>query len=240
MARIVKDYDERKAELLETAKILFMKKGYEDVSINMIIDVVGVSKGAFYHYFNSKEELLDELVDVLVKEALQINRMLFDNENLTPFEKIQLMFQSNFNWKVENAETTYFFIKLFYQTQNLYLRDRFYSKINNQIVPMLVKEIEAGNKMGDFNCPYPYYGAQFLLNLGNGFIDHLVKLMLDLPVKKENIDEILGFVEAYIWMYERFLGIEKEKLCPFDDNYALKIQEMADGFRKFDQSLNEN
>jgi len=55
--RISKDGDIRKQELLDAALQLFYEKGYEKTSVNDIIEKVGVSKGAFYYYFKSKEEV---------------------------------------------------------------------------------------------------------------------------------------------------------------------------------------
>ena len=37
---------------------LFYKKGYENTTIKDIIEEIGVSKGAFYHYFESKEDVI--------------------------------------------------------------------------------------------------------------------------------------------------------------------------------------
>ncbi|MCK4578956.1 MAG: TetR/AcrR family transcriptional regulator, partial [Candidatus Marinimicrobia bacterium] len=54
MARVLKEYDERKTEFLDAARELFYSLGYEQTSVNTIIEKVGVSKGTFYHYFKSK------------------------------------------------------------------------------------------------------------------------------------------------------------------------------------------
>lgn len=41
---------------------LFLEKGYDKVSMNELVRVSGMSKGAFYHYFTSKEELYKEAI----------------------------------------------------------------------------------------------------------------------------------------------------------------------------------
>ena len=61
--RIVKAHDERKNEIIDTAQNLFMTKGYSTCSVAEIIDAIGIAKGTFYHYFKSKEEVLDAIVD---------------------------------------------------------------------------------------------------------------------------------------------------------------------------------
>ena len=49
--------------LLESAKILFSQKGYYATSVEDIVESAGFSKGAFYFYFKSKEELFKSLVE---------------------------------------------------------------------------------------------------------------------------------------------------------------------------------
>jgi len=61
MVRITKEYHVRKNELLDTAQELFFTQGYEQTTVETIIQKVGVSKGTFYYYFKSKEDLLDKL-----------------------------------------------------------------------------------------------------------------------------------------------------------------------------------
>ena len=54
----MRGYDERRAEILDSAQKQFFLKGYETASVNEIIEAAGISKGTFYHYFESKDELL--------------------------------------------------------------------------------------------------------------------------------------------------------------------------------------
>ena len=70
MARIVKEYDARHAEFLDVAQTLFFSKGYEQTSVQDIINTVGVAKGTFYHYFRSKVEVLDALVQRMFEQTL--------------------------------------------------------------------------------------------------------------------------------------------------------------------------
>lgn len=51
----------KRALVAETALRLFAERGYDHVSVGDIIEATGTSKGTFYHYFRSKEELLCEL-----------------------------------------------------------------------------------------------------------------------------------------------------------------------------------
>jgi AcrR family transcriptional regulator len=58
MTRIVKEPEERRKELIDTAERLFIAQGYDQTSVSDIVKEVNVSQGAFYYYFDSKEDVL--------------------------------------------------------------------------------------------------------------------------------------------------------------------------------------
>jgi AcrR family transcriptional regulator len=61
--RVIKHPDVRRAEILDRATELFLRRGYDNVSLNDLIADAGVSKGAFYHWFSSKEALITALAE---------------------------------------------------------------------------------------------------------------------------------------------------------------------------------
>jgi AcrR family transcriptional regulator len=69
MPRVVKHPDIRRAELLDRAAGLFVRHGYDNVSLNDLIADAGVSKGAFYHWFPSKAALIEALAERSAREA---------------------------------------------------------------------------------------------------------------------------------------------------------------------------
>ncbi|MGH9884318.1 MAG: TetR/AcrR family transcriptional regulator [bacterium] len=57
-ARRVRRPDERPQEILEAALTVFAERGFHDARLEEIADAAGVTKGAIYHYFDTKEDLL--------------------------------------------------------------------------------------------------------------------------------------------------------------------------------------
>ena len=85
---ISKEGDVRKQELLDAALQLFTEKGYEGTSINDIIKKVGVTKGAFYYYFKSKEEVLDILTERQTDIIIGFLQKIAVEENVSVIEKL--------------------------------------------------------------------------------------------------------------------------------------------------------
>ena len=80
MGRTVKVYDDRRTEILSAAQELFFSKGYEATTVQEIIDAVGIAKGTFYHYFESKVDLLDALIASMTEQQLQNAQAILNEE----------------------------------------------------------------------------------------------------------------------------------------------------------------
>lgn len=61
---------ERKAEILTAARSLFTQRGISAVSVSQIIAYAGISKGGFYHHFDTKETLVSEVVSDFAEQVL--------------------------------------------------------------------------------------------------------------------------------------------------------------------------
>ena len=79
-----------KQHILETAERLFTEKGLENVNVEDVVKEVGVTRGAFYHYFKSREELISS---VMYKTFNDNNPFLLANkqEGLNALEKLRFL-----------------------------------------------------------------------------------------------------------------------------------------------------
>ncbi len=73
-----------KEHILKTSLLLFLQKSYRDVTMKDIVEKTGLSKGAFYHYFTSKEELFKEITDYFLSMG-KIDYSLFSKESFNEF-----------------------------------------------------------------------------------------------------------------------------------------------------------
>ncbi|MDE6762437.1 MAG: TetR/AcrR family transcriptional regulator, partial [Oscillospiraceae bacterium] len=90
--------------ILETATRLFVQKGYERTSIQDIINNLGgLSKGAIYHHFKSKEDILIAVTSKMTEES---NKMLFEIRNstgMTGKEKLKKLLTDSVNRPVHDS-----------------------------------------------------------------------------------------------------------------------------------------
>ena len=89
--------------ILEAAFRLFMEKGYEHTSIQDIIDNLGgLSKGAIYHHFKSKEDILVAVTDKMTEESNQMLAEIRDRTDLSGKEKLRTIFKESISRPVQN------------------------------------------------------------------------------------------------------------------------------------------
>jgi len=209
MARIIKEFHERKNEILDIAQELFLTRGYEKTSVENIIKKVGVAKGTFYYYFKSKEDLLDKLVNRMTsKIKVEIKKMV-EKKDLDAISKLEKAYSAAGNIKLENIHLIKLMLKVLYKKDNLILRYKVYKSNIELIVPEFAKIIEQGVKEESFNTSYPYEAARLFFELGWTLGDTMSKLLLELDEKSENMDKMLKEIEVYEDAMERILGAKK-------------------------------
>ncbi|WP_342759149.1 TetR/AcrR family transcriptional regulator [Kineothrix sedimenti] len=82
--------------ILDVAFRLFMQKGYEHTSIQDIIDNLGgLSKGAIYHHFKSKEEILIAVTDRMTSDSNQMLAVIRDRSDMNGKEKLKAIFKES-------------------------------------------------------------------------------------------------------------------------------------------------
>lgn len=89
--------------ILDVASRLFMEKGYEHTSIQDIIDHLGgLSKGAIYHHFKSKEDILVAVTDRMTEESNRMLTVIRDRTDLNGKDKLKTIFKESILRPVQN------------------------------------------------------------------------------------------------------------------------------------------
>ena len=208
------DPKERKKEYLETALELFNEKGYEKTTVKDIIDAMGVSKGAFYHYFQSKEDVIEEISDVFAERVLRQTEILADRKDLTPVEKINELFQMVQGYKKSHREKRKKIKEIFREDENLKLQRRIILKLRSQMMESIHRIVEEGIKIGEFRDQDVEETGDYLLtviqilnrSLEEMAIREYAKDSPDVDALEEKMRRKLAFYQK---MFELTLGTEE-------------------------------
>jgi AcrR family transcriptional regulator len=119
--RVLKAPAVRRAELIDCAQRLFLTRCYERTTINDVIAAAGLSKGAFYHHFRSKEDLLEAIADRFARESLGFTQALQADSSLGALQRLNRLLSLGRDWKREHiAELRAMFTTLL-KTENAVL-----------------------------------------------------------------------------------------------------------------------
>src|SRR5260370_3815324 len=94
----------RRDAFLDVAQRLVQTKGYEAMSIQDVLDELEASKGAFYHYFDSKQALLEAVVERFTHAAMASLAPDLNSPHLPPPRKLEKVFAGIASLKAEQKE----------------------------------------------------------------------------------------------------------------------------------------
>lgn len=149
----------RRNEILDAAETLFTTKGYTKTTINDILTMVGIAKGTFYHYFQSKEDVMNEVVMRFITNGVEAAKLIASNPNLNAHEKI---FQIIMAQGSEESRKDQMIDEL-HQIDNAQMHQKSLIQTILQLTPILAGVIEQGIEEGLFKTPYPKETVEFLL-----------------------------------------------------------------------------
>lgn len=198
MGRVVKDPDVRRNEILNVAQQLFYTKGYEQTAVRDIINHIGIAKGTFYHYFHSKEELLDALVDHLLQQVTAVAEPMVNDPHLCAMEKIQRLFNDTTTLKLENRALIETLLPVWYKDENAIMREKMKAASHEYIAPLFARIVKQGVAEGAFNTPYPDEIGGVILQMGENMSEAIVKLM----VEEERSTAVFEAVRRLVTVYE--------------------------------------
>ncbi|MBI1307475.1 MAG: TetR family transcriptional regulator [Bacteroidetes bacterium] len=190
-----------RTHILQCSFKLFLQSGFKAVTMNQILDASGLSKGAFYHYFKSKEEVFEEIVNQFVLPFAEVDYSKFDQTSLRGFlnDYIQQLKDSTKELqKAEGGELDFNFMALIFEVLRVFpgYRDKFVA-LHDKEVKAWDKVIKTAQKKGEIKNDIKS------LTLAHVFVNNIDGLGIRLLVKQS------------------FLQSHKELKKIMDDMYAM-------------------
>lgn len=147
-----------KEKIIQSAFSLFSAKGYDATSTQDIIDLSGLSRGAMYHHFKSKEDILRSVTEGFYSHMNSFLENLVADTTLTSKEKLmKLITHSAEDYTHKQMVDCYWSEKIPFAL----LEEVQY--LNNVAAPYFCKIIEQGVENHEYECEYPQELAEILI-----------------------------------------------------------------------------
>jgi AcrR family transcriptional regulator len=222
MARIVKEeeYAARRNEILDVVQRLVYTKGYEQMTIQDILDDLHISKGAFYHYFDSKGSALEALVErMVVVEVIPLLMPIVQDPHLTALEKLNRYFDTAIRWKTAKKTFMLELLRVWLADENAIVRQKLFTMSLKQVTPLLAEIIRQGIREGVFTTSYPDQVCHVIVYILQGLSETIIELLVSNETKRDaaRIESgVTAYTAALTDALERVLGTPKSALHLID------------------------
>ena len=195
--RIIKEHSERMAEIVDAAEALFASKGYASTTISDILEALNIAKGTFYHYFASKEALMDAVIERYIDAEMAVAQAVADDPHMSAHEKMFhiLTGAGRDNGRGDRLE------KEASAVGNADMHQRTTASIVLRLAPILEGIVRQGMREGSFRTEYPRECLEILL-AASEFLLHGSEFAWSSA-------ERLQKAKALAWMAEKALGAEQ-------------------------------
>lgn len=210
MARVVNEAEHaaKRAEILDAAERLLAAKGYERMTVQDVLDEIGMSKGAFYHYFDSKQAVVRAFAERLVEQVEQALAPVADAAHRTGAEKLRLLFATALGWKTERKAVMTGLLPVWHSDANAVLLRQVELITADRLTPLVARVLRQGVEEGVFAAADPDRAARVVMALVRGLQDDLAAALLHFQRHAEQrrlVEDVVALHAAYATAVERLL-----------------------------------
>ncbi len=219
MARTVNAtlYTVRRDAFLDVAQRLIQTKGYEAMSVQDLLDELEASKGAFYHYFDSKQALLEAVVERFADGAMASLAPVLNDPELPALTKLEKVFAGIATLKAEQKDLMLAIIKVWDSDGNAIVREKVRRLSERIMVPLFCAVVRQGVDEGTLLVDSPDETARVLVSLMQGFQLQATDLFIARQAGSISFEVVQRAVVANTEAFERILGIPKGSVKLTDD-----------------------
>ncbi|RYE47202.1 MAG: TetR/AcrR family transcriptional regulator [Hyphomicrobiales bacterium] len=175
MPRVIKHPDIRRQELLDIAARSFAEHGYDSTTVDDVIRQAGLSKGAFYYYYPSKQALLEGLATAAATRALEALQPVMNASGLGAVDRLNAFLRQG--RQTHDAAATLAVFESIFRPDNVVLYHRMHAAVMAVMLPPLTEILAQGVAEGSIRSNDPRTTAELVLMLGTMTHDVVGRLL---------------------------------------------------------------
>jgi len=156
--RTVKKPDVRRQEIVDAATELFLSQTYDETTTGQVMEVLGIAKGTIYHYFSSKEHLLEAVVDELAEGYVKRREVELAGAEGDALSRLAVLFSPDHRSEGERRAT-----ESLHKPGNVKLHTRLLAVLVLRLAPVVADLVAQGCEEGVFRTEHPLEVAELLL-----------------------------------------------------------------------------
>lgn len=210
MAKTKGNPNESRRALLDASRALLAQGGFEAVGVNSVIEKAGLSKGTFYYWFKSKEDLLDAVAEDLLAEAVTQLLETLMVSSLDACGSFRALIELTRDWRFTRFGLAAEAAHAEYREEHGALIHKMERRLVEEFSPVLAGILEQGRNESIMQIDEGTSAeelAEYILLLGSVVGARNMKDFLDHAGDPEVIDRSVTRVGVYYRLSERLLGM---------------------------------
>jgi AcrR family transcriptional regulator len=207
-----RNFDRTRASLIDAASTLFASRGYDATAVDTIVQEAGVSKGAFYHHFDSKDEILDAVAERTAAEAMRIIEPATADRSAGAIVRLNRFFSIARTWGAEHFGLLREVLLVLYRDENIRLRRKVEAHSFAWGAPLLADILRQGVAERAFEVSDPDEAAQAILRFAWATREAQVQAMREHGISPETLAGFDRRLQLFFEMLERMIGAPKGSL----------------------------
>lgn len=182
----MKKGEKRKKMLLKIAYDMFLTKGYDNTSIDEIIEKAQIAKGTYYYYFQSKEQMLEEVIDMMIDNETKMAEQIIRTDISVPQKIVGIITSMKPTEEEQPIKNSLF------QDENVLMHHKVRKKLIDTLTPLLSEVIKEGVNEGIFKCDNIPERVKMLLIISDGTFNEGTFSQRDISVFIDMTEKLLG------------------------------------------------
>lgn len=212
----MKKGDLKRTQILDAAERLFFEKGYDRTSVQDLLDALNMSKGGFYHYFDSKEAVLRAVSERRVEGRFERLPSELYGARRSPIDRLNLLLGMANLFETEDPRFAALMLKLCYVEGDASMRDHHRRILLDRLAPYVSDVIDEGVRDGSFHARHPMEVGKLLILLALDADEEACHMLAGEPDNPDAAIRMLELLNAWREAAERLIGAPFGSVRLFD------------------------
>lgn len=195
----------KRDSILDAVEQLIASKGYENLTILDLVAAVGMSKGAFYHYYPSKADVLEALLERRLDQWQALILPIAESD-ASATDRLRSILQAIGVAKWRDRDFVVESLRGLYADENALVHRRTRVGAATRFTPLIATVIEAGVQTGEFRADAAASSARVVVSLLQECADSIGMMLLAMAEGQASRETLTSTTRAYVDAIHATLG----------------------------------
>ncbi|MBI9031694.1 TetR/AcrR family transcriptional regulator [bacterium] len=222
------------ADIMRVSEKLFIEQGFEKTTVQQITDKCGMTKGGFYHHFESKDQVLEKMLSDHHQELMKAVQPILENNQVDFVQRVNMVIKIMRRVGQKKSSFLAEYLKIRRNEGNIILKERLKKYEKKVYLEVIAPILEDGRVRGECSFASPAdVVALLIFQLDKGITEVLQEIFIEKNPEDAQVYS-KALMENFVMMLAKIIGTTEEKMKEMIDydNAILFFNEILDKRKK--------